>query len=91
MKVASFVEQCKEQVLFRKILVSESKCFLFLYTFMKKRNFASSLKHAEDLQLALWKCVAADFCSSLGISMCTQEKDLIENTSERQNVVQRKL
>lgn len=56
MKVAIFVEQCKEQVLFRKILVSEPN-FFFLYTYMKKRNYASSLKHAEDWQPALWKSV----------------------------------
>lgn len=45
---------------------------------MKKRNDAPSLKHAEDWQHAMEVCAAADFCSALGISMCAQEKDLIE-------------
>lgn len=53
---------------------------------MKKRNFASSLKCAEDWQPALWKPL---FLLTSVLLWSGKRPD--GNTSERQNVVQRKL
>lgn len=74
MEVAIFVEQCKEQVLFRKVLVSKPKLFLFSLYLYEKRNYASSLKHAEDWQPVLWKSVLLPTSFLLWTLVCVPRK-----------------